>query len=494
MDFLYADNENSTLIYHAGVSCLTHYESNGSSSTPGKARDGFVNNWGINSDADVKWRISHLSNWQTMLEDELDLGRPILYSGGALFGGGHSWVIDGYDADGNFYCNWGWYGDYNEGTYSLGDFDPGGNGPFNQYESAIFNVEPVELAGVGIPQIIPKTVTYNPIGGYALSIPSVYGATNYEWITDRGTISGGGTSITLFSNCNSIVQVRAFNSICNIYSPYMSALISIDYGPITGSSLVCSAGATFTVNNVPTGSNVTWTCSANLTFDHQPGNPKLFTATGNGTGTVTPTINLTTCGSVTLPAYNVLVGTQKPGPISIDFDAPPGRFTASIDAVPTATSYKWYCDGVLTYANGTTIAKFVRDISNCGHVYYVDVASVNTCGVSEVSHGEVSEPPCEYLVITPNPGTDNVQVTISSPASRTSTSVSSANMSSVSSTSDVIPTYTVRIFDSFGLLYGTFTKTDDSFTVPVNNLKEGTYIVTVGNTIKNYSGKLIIKR
>ena len=58
-----------------------------------------MNNWGISSSADVKWRIWHLSNWQDMLEDEIDLERPILYSGGNINIEGHSWVIDGYDED-----------------------------------------------------------------------------------------------------------------------------------------------------------------------------------------------------------------------------------------------------------------------------------------------------------------------------------------------------------------------------------------------------------
>jgi len=146
------------------------------------------------------------------------------------------------------------------------------------------------------------------------------------------------------------------------------------------------------------------------------------------------------------------------------------------------------------YANGSTIARFARDIMNCEHVYYVDVASVNRCGVSEVSNGMVSEPPCYYLSITPNPGTDIVLITISSPASLISNSGISASSPTVSSTSDIISTNTVRIFDNFGVLKSTFTKTGDSFTVPVNNLKEGTYFVMVGNAVKNYSGKLIIKR
>jgi len=103
----YAESNNQLLIYMAGVSCQTHYGDDGSVSTPGRARDGFVRNWGISSNADVRWRISHLSTWEDDLKDELDLERPVLYSGAALLGGGHSWVLEGYNNEDKFYCNWG---------------------------------------------------------------------------------------------------------------------------------------------------------------------------------------------------------------------------------------------------------------------------------------------------------------------------------------------------------------------------------------------------
>jgi len=90
-----ANADNALLIYHAGLSCDTNYGSSESSSTPGKARDGFVTNWGISSSADVRSRIMHLNTWSDDLKNELNQERPILYSGGALLGGGHSWVIDG---------------------------------------------------------------------------------------------------------------------------------------------------------------------------------------------------------------------------------------------------------------------------------------------------------------------------------------------------------------------------------------------------------------
>ena len=301
MDDHLANAENETLIYDAGVSCLTHYNTDGSVSTPEKARDGFVTNWGISSDANVKWRISHLNDWQDMLEDQLDLGRPILYSGGALFGGGHSWVIDGYNSDGNFYCNWGWYGQYNEGSYSLGDFNPGDQGPFNQYESAIFNVVPVELSGVATPQLAPKTVAYST-SGYTLSIPAAFGATSYQWTTNSGTISGNGTSVTLFSNCSATVQVRAYNSVCNIYSPFTTVSINVNYGPISGPTLVCTTGSTFVVNNLPAGCTILWDKSSNLTLSATSGNTATFKANTNGGGWVSATIN-SGCPQVILPHF-----------------------------------------------------------------------------------------------------------------------------------------------------------------------------------------------
>ncbi|MCB5258865.1 MAG: C10 family peptidase [Candidatus Cloacimonetes bacterium] len=168
MDNQIRDELNAQLIYHAGVSCLTKYKSNGSSSTPGRAKDGFVNYWGMDNDADVKWRIWHLSNWKGMLVDELHAGSPILYSaGGAEIGGdllyGHSWVIDGVTIDHNyFWCNWGWYGDYN-GWYELGNFKPKDNN-YNQMESAIFNVYPTQPSGIATPQLANQSFTYNSNG------------------------------------------------------------------------------------------------------------------------------------------------------------------------------------------------------------------------------------------------------------------------------------------------------------------------------------------
>ena len=66
--------------------------------------------------------------WDQMLRDELDAGRPIFYGGEAILDdlddngnpkhARHAFVFHGYDNEGRFYVNWGWGGNNNEAFYS----------------------------------------------------------------------------------------------------------------------------------------------------------------------------------------------------------------------------------------------------------------------------------------------------------------------------------------------------------------------------------------
>lgn len=58
------------------------------------------------------------SDWIAMLCRELRAGRPILYTGYVMAGGGHAFVVDGIDADGFFHVNWGYGGAY-DGYFRL---------------------------------------------------------------------------------------------------------------------------------------------------------------------------------------------------------------------------------------------------------------------------------------------------------------------------------------------------------------------------------------
>lgn len=67
-----------------------------------------------------------ISEWETMIYEELEAGRPVYHAGYSL-GGGHAFVCDGYDGNGMFHFNWGWSGSY-DGYYKLTLMSPGTGG------------------------------------------------------------------------------------------------------------------------------------------------------------------------------------------------------------------------------------------------------------------------------------------------------------------------------------------------------------------------------
>lgn len=75
------------------------------------------------------------------IKDELNSGNPILMTG-ASTGGGHAWVLDGYDENGLIHVNWGW-GGVSNGYFELDFMNPpslgigGGAGHFNQEQQVI---------------------------------------------------------------------------------------------------------------------------------------------------------------------------------------------------------------------------------------------------------------------------------------------------------------------------------------------------------------------
>lgn len=66
-----------------------------------------------------------LDDWTELLYNELALSRPVLY-GGQSSGGGHAFVVDGYDGEGKFHINWGWNGSDN-GYFLISVLNPYNN-------------------------------------------------------------------------------------------------------------------------------------------------------------------------------------------------------------------------------------------------------------------------------------------------------------------------------------------------------------------------------
>lgn len=88
------------------------------------------------------------NNWKTMINADINAGRPILYTGHDN-SGGHAFVLDGADTVGRYHFNLGW-GGYGDGFYTINNIAPGGGGAggnstytFNNGQTALFGVEPI---------------------------------------------------------------------------------------------------------------------------------------------------------------------------------------------------------------------------------------------------------------------------------------------------------------------------------------------------------------
>lgn len=149
-------NAVAKLMYHIGVAIEMNYSASGSG--------GATSSWGDVDNASVENALVYYfkykptchsvyrgefsdDEWAAMLRAELDANRPLLYTGYDT-SGGHAFVFDGYDNQGNFHVNWGWGGS-NDGYYTIGQLSPGAGGAggnatytFNLNNYALIGIEP----------------------------------------------------------------------------------------------------------------------------------------------------------------------------------------------------------------------------------------------------------------------------------------------------------------------------------------------------------------
>ena len=115
------------LMYHCGVAMNMMYglSSGAYSSEIPKALSEY---FGYDGGMEYKMRDYYTSSeWEAIIRNELDNGRPIEYSGQTGNDGGHSFVCDGYDRNGYFHFNWGW-GGMSNGYFKLSALEPSNQG------------------------------------------------------------------------------------------------------------------------------------------------------------------------------------------------------------------------------------------------------------------------------------------------------------------------------------------------------------------------------
>ena len=120
-------NEVAELCYVAGVSFAMMYGTDGSGTLLDNAAASMKNHLGFKH-AKYHNRGNYDDvTWMNMVFNELSNNRPLPYGGVddlfTLGGGGHCFVLDGYDANGMVHVNWGWFG-HNDGYYDINLLNP----------------------------------------------------------------------------------------------------------------------------------------------------------------------------------------------------------------------------------------------------------------------------------------------------------------------------------------------------------------------------------
>ncbi len=128
------------LIYHIGVAVNMNYAADGSGSQTEYAATALKNYFKYSNTISTKNRWSYTeSSWITLLKDNLNLNRPMVYAGSDQ-SGGHAFNCDGYDDANYFHFNWGW-GGYGNGYFLVSNLNPTGS-TFNSGQQAVVNIFP----------------------------------------------------------------------------------------------------------------------------------------------------------------------------------------------------------------------------------------------------------------------------------------------------------------------------------------------------------------
>lgn len=155
------NNAVATLSKYCGVALEMNYRLGGSSSSLSDYPRVLSTYFGYDSKIKYVKRDNYSYDaWTQLMYSELLAGRPIAY-GGQSSGGGHAFIIDGYDGEELFHINWGW----NNGTDGyfllsvLNPNDTSGTGAsstgsgYNSSQEAVIGIQP--FTG-GEPGVVPE--------------------------------------------------------------------------------------------------------------------------------------------------------------------------------------------------------------------------------------------------------------------------------------------------------------------------------------------------
>lgn len=139
----------ATLMKAAGYAVKMNYGTDSSGALAMNIANGLIKYFNYDPNTHYTMRVLYsASQWEQMIYDNLrDVG-PVIYGGSSMIGGGHSFIVDGYDGNGFFHFNWGW-SYMSDGYFVLDALNPeqlgsGGStgGGYNFTQDAVLGIRP----------------------------------------------------------------------------------------------------------------------------------------------------------------------------------------------------------------------------------------------------------------------------------------------------------------------------------------------------------------
>ncbi len=271
---------------------------------------------------------------------------------------------------------------------------------------------------------------------------------------------------------------------------------------ISGSSLVCSSGASFTVDNLPAGATISWDQSSNLSRSSTQGsNPCTFASTGSGEGWIEATVT-TDCGNFTLPPKTIWSGVPRPywmDPYSVKhYDNVSNEYcyyeqeyiTLQDDSPQEGNlSYTWIINDpdIVEAVSMNTVLFKANEVGD----FWFHCLVTNTFG-SKYIHFNMSVDYCYsfLLAITPNPSAGETTIAIE----EEETNGHLGDKRSHKKEFDMNTNWDLEIYNpSQQLKYKKSKLKGKETRLNTSNWKEGVYVVRAKYNGEVLTGKLVVK-
>lgn len=159
-------NEVARLIYDCGVMTKTNYGIYSTTASDYTAFTKMIEHMDYDASAEYVYGAGYSrDSWVEKICSNIDNVGPVFYTsyeGKDVIGAGHSFILDGYDENGNIHINWGSGLPGNGGYFAFPDF-----GNFSRWHIAVFNLQPNIN---GKPVDVITLTEYNGQKGLSLSI------------------------------------------------------------------------------------------------------------------------------------------------------------------------------------------------------------------------------------------------------------------------------------------------------------------------------------